>query len=117
MNKRTIGIVIAAAGGLAFAAALLMGVVGIPRPGWGYNKILLAVAGLAAAAFGVFLLEWGRKSAADDPGKWNRYFVYGAAFNAALSIFPRLPFMNHISSWWRSSHTLLSAVWFQKEGF
>lgn len=33
-----------------------------------------------------------------------------------VSVFPRNPFMNHISSNWRSSQTLLTSFWFQKEG-
>ena len=33
-----------------------------------------------------------------------------------ISVFPRLPFMHHISSNWRSSQTLLTSFWFQKGG-
>jgi hypothetical protein len=116
MSKRTVGIAILALGGLIYAAALLMGVIGFPRPGWGHYKILLGLGGVAAACFGVFLLEKARRDGAGDAKKWDRYFVYGGVLNLALSIFPRLPFMDHISSWWRSSHTLLTTLWFQKEG-
>jgi hypothetical protein len=116
MSKRALGIAIIASGGSIFAAAILMGVIGFPRPGWGYYKILLALGGVAVAAFGVFLQEKNRRDAAGDPKKWDRYFLYGGVLNLALSILPRLPFLDHISSWWRSSHTLLTSLWFQKEG-
>jgi hypothetical protein len=116
MSKRALGIAIIASGGSIFAAAILMGVIGFPRPGWGYYKILLALGGVAVAAFGVFLREKNRRDAAGDPKKWDRYFLYGGVLNLALSILPRLPFLDHISSWWRSSHTLLTSLWFQKEG-
>ncbi|MBN1438028.1 MAG: hypothetical protein JW929_01355 [Anaerolineales bacterium] len=116
MGKRSIGIVLTALGGLAFAAALAAGLAGYPRPGWGHYKILAALAGLGAAAAGVFLLERSLQKARGAQNAGGRYFAYACFFNAALSLLPRLPFLDHISSWWRSSHTLLSSLWFQKEG-
>ncbi len=38
------------------------------------------------------------------------------ALDAILSLAARPPFLFHISSWWRSSHTLWTSYWFQKEG-
>jgi hypothetical protein len=116
MAKRNLGVAMIASGGLVYLAALVMGIAGIPRPGWGYYKILLAVFGLAAAAAGVLLLERERAKGDGGQNRGNRFFVYGCVFNLVLSIFPRLPFFNDVSSWWRPSHTLLTAFWFQKEG-
>src|SRR4030042_2910398 len=116
MSKRNLGMAIIVLGGLAYAAALVMGIIGFPRPGWGYYKILLAVIGIAVAAAGVFLLEKNSPKEAEVQKNHNRYFLYGCLLNLALSIFPRLPFIDHISSWWRTSHTLLTSLWFQKEG-
>jgi hypothetical protein len=76
----------------------------------------MAIGGLVVAAVGVLFLEINLKNDADPQKKGNRYFLYGVILNLVLSIFPRLPFMEHISSWWRSSHTLLTSLWFQKEG-
>jgi hypothetical protein len=116
MSKRSIGIAIIIFGGLIYAAALVMGIVGFPRPGWGHYKILLAIIGAVVAAAGMLLLERSLKNENDPSRKNNRLFLYGCILNLVLSILPRLPFMDHISSWWRSSHTLISALWFQKEG-
>jgi hypothetical protein len=115
MPNRNLGITMISIGGLAYAAAILMGLIGIPRPGWGYYKIPLALIGVAVAAIGLLFLERYLKNK-NAIQKSNRYFLYGCVLNLALSIFPRLPFLNHISSWWRSSHTLLTSLWFQKEG-
>jgi hypothetical protein len=116
MAKRNLSIAIVVFGGLVYLAALVMGIVGIPRPGWGFYKILLAVAGVVVAAVGLFFLDRSFKNDVDPQKKGGRYFLYGVILNLALSILPRLPFMEHISSWWRSSHTLLTTLWFQKEG-
>jgi len=48
--------------------------------------------------------------------KTNWGFVIFIFANIVVSLLPRLPFMNRISSNWRSSQTLLTSFWFQKEG-
>jgi hypothetical protein len=116
MRNRNLSIAIIIFGGLIFSAAILMGLIGFPHGGWGFNKIALLVAGLLVAGGGFFLVEWSRRKAAPDPARGGRLFLYAGILDAALSVLPRLSFMDHITSWWRSSHTLLSALWFQKEG-
>jgi hypothetical protein len=116
MRNRNLGLAIVVLGGLVFLTAVGMGLLGIPHHGWGIGKLGPAAAGLLLAAAGFYLVERSHRNDAPDPGRTGRLFVYAAVFDAALSVFPRLPFMNHITSWWRSSHTLLSALWFQKEG-
>lgn len=116
MTKRNLSIAIILIGGLVYTAALLMGIIGFPRAGWGYYKMPLAVIGIVIAAIGVFFYERGVQYTPDGPSRTRHYFLYGSVLSFALSIFPRLPFLNHISSWWRSSHTLLTSLWFQKEG-
>jgi hypothetical protein len=115
MSKRNLGIAIIAFGGLVYATAIIMGLIGFPRPGWGYYKIPLAIIGIVISAIGILFLERNLKNKNDIQNN-NRYFLYGCILNLVLSIFPRLPFLEHISSWWRSSHTLLTSLWFQKEG-
>jgi hypothetical protein len=116
MPKKIIGLILTAGGGLFFLAAMIMGVVGIPRPGWGYYKMPMALIGVVVAAAGVFFLEMTLKHKQGDSSRGKRCFLYGCVFNLALSIFPRLPFITNISGWWRSSHTLLTSFWFQREG-
>lgn len=116
MSKRNLSVAIIVFGGLLYAAAIIMGVIGFPRPGWGYYKIILLLIGVVTAAVGIFFLERNLKNRSDTQNGNKRYFLYGCILNLALSIVPRLPFMDHISSWWRSSHTLLTSLWFQKEG-
>jgi hypothetical protein len=116
MPRKIIGLILTVGGGLLFLAAMIMGVVGIPRPGWGYYKMPMALIGIIVAAAGILLLEWNGKHKNDAPIRGKRFFLYGCILNLALSLFPRLPFINNISGWWRSSHTLLTSLWFQKEG-
>jgi hypothetical protein len=116
MPRKIIGFVLTVGGGLIFTAAMVMGVVGIPRPGWGYYKMPMALIGIIVASAGILLLEWMGKNKNDAPMRGKRFFPYGRILNLTLSFFPRLPFINNISGWWRSSHTLLTSFWFQKEG-
>lgn len=44
-----------------------------------------------------------------------RYIIF-IIISLVISMIARFPFMNHISSNWRSSQTLLTSFWFQKEG-
>ena len=44
-----------------------------------------------------------------------RYIIF-IILSFVISMIARFPFMNHISSNWRSSQTLLTSFWFQKEG-
>jgi hypothetical protein len=46
--------------------------------------------------------------------KFYYYYVFGLMMISSL--LPRLLYLNLISSWWRSSQTLLMSFWFQKEG-
>ena len=48
--------------------------------------------------------------------KSNWRFIIFLLVSMVLSAFPRNNFMHHISSNWRSSQTLLTSFWFQKEG-
>jgi hypothetical protein len=116
MSKRNLSIAIIVLGGTVYAAAIIMGVIGFPRPGWGFYKIPMAIAGVVVAVIGILFLERNMKKLNDIQNNTTRYFLYGCSLNVVLSIFPRLPFLYHISSWWRSSHTLLTSLWFQKEG-
>ena len=52
----------------------------------------------------------------NSPSKSNLLYIIFVFVSLFSSIFPRLPFMHHISSNWRSSQTLLTSYWFQKEG-
>lgn len=50
------------------------------------------------------------------PSKSDWSFIIFVFASLIISILPRLPFMHHASANWRSSQTLLTSFWFQKEG-
>ena len=65
MSNRNSSIAIIVFGGLVYAAAIIMGIIGIPRPGWGFYKIPLAIIGVVIAAVGMLLLERSMKNKND----------------------------------------------------
>jgi uncharacterized membrane protein YeaQ/YmgE (transglycosylase-associated protein family) len=62
MSKKTFSIILVVVGVLGFVAALVMGVVGYPHPGFGYYKITLAVVGAVVAAAGLVTLLGKKKT-------------------------------------------------------
>jgi hypothetical protein len=62
MVSKTLSMVVIVVGVLAFLAALVLGLLGFPHPGFGYYKISLAAVGAVVAAAGVILLSKANKA-------------------------------------------------------